>query len=234
MPRELCPGRQRRRSCPCSIVGSLSDSSAVLERSGALSHSRARSRSCSCSCSRSHALTLSRSHALTLSRSRARVHICEHRYMHTNTYKQVSASTSTHVYISVKNVRITAHRCAFAPAQHTQHATSRTHARWHARTLVSTHLRTHVRTHTHTHLYTFGRSDGRTDARSLARSHASVLACTHGRTSAAQAVCDASFHEIDYGRAWKPSSSSFNCYLRPSREHGLVMGDVAKIEVRPR
>jgi hypothetical protein len=69
-----------------------------------------------------------------------------------------------------------------------------------------------------------------------------VLACLHARTSAPQrraimravvfdivSVSDASFHDIDDGRAWEPSTSSIDCYLRPSREHGSVMGDVAKI-----
>jgi hypothetical protein len=67
-----------------------------------------------------------------------------------------------------------------------------------------------------------------------------MLACTHVRTSAARdhasgSVCyceclfDACFHEIDDGSAWKPSSSSIDCYLRPSRKHASVMGDIAKI-----
>ena len=91
------------------------------------------------------------------------------RYMHANTCKQVSSCTSTHVYIIVKNVRITANRCAFTPAcgyasarAHTQHSAQH-HARTHSsRTHVRTHARTHVRTHARTHVRVV-QTDGRLD-----------------------------------------------------------------------
>ena len=67
-------------------------------------------------------LSLSLSFSLLLllprsSRSSSRANMrTQIRYMHANTCKQVSSCTSTHVYIIVKNVRITANLCAFTPA----------------------------------------------------------------------------------------------------------------------
>jgi len=138
---------------------------------------------------RARALSLSFSLLLLLSfsrssRSSSRANMrTQIRYMHANTCKQVSSCTSTHVYIIVKNVRITANRCAFTPAcgyasarAHTQHSAQH-HARTHSsRTHVGTRARTHVRTFARTRALTFelfgrtfGLTDGRTDTRSLPR-----------------------------------------------------------------
>jgi hypothetical protein len=173
-------------------------------------------------------------HANKCPRTSTHAYIVHHRKKCANNSKQVCIHACVRV-------------CERASAHTAQRATSRTHAlithaRWHARTHARSHVRTHARTHVRvvrTDVWTDGRTDG--------HSFAPTLACLHASTSSSQpaahdictvvfdvvSVCDATFHEIDHGRAWKPLSSSFDCYLRPSRDHeslhGRVMGDVAKI-----
>jgi hypothetical protein len=134
------------------------------------------------------------------------------------------------------------HTRTFARTFARTHVRTHSHARTFARTFAHTFARTHAHTHSRSDRRAFGLTDGRTDRRIDARSLPPTLACLHASASAplrrtiicavvfdVMSVCDATFHEIDHGRAWRPLSSSFNGYLRPSREHGRVMGDVAKI-----
>jgi hypothetical protein len=105
---------------------------------------------------------------------------------------------------------------------------------------VCEHVRVHVCMHAHIRTDTFPQTYTNKCV-TIAQTLACLHACMHARPHLSGArscerwffhivsVFDASFHEIDDGRVSEASSRSFDCYLPPSREHGSVMGDVAKI-----